>query len=316
MTARKLIIEARVNEYMMRDRNPHVPWTPEEIADAAVEAFEAGASIVHWHARMPDGSPSHEAGAYARTIRLIRERCDVLLHPTLGQVTQSDASDAARLAHVEELSRSPDTRPDFAPVDMGSTNIDSYDAQRRAYRSGDRTYKNSIGTLSFLATRLRALGIKPALVSWAVPFTRTVEAFLDMGLADEPAYVLFELTDGGILGGHPGTVKGLLAHLEFLPRGRRIEWSVCNKIGNLFGPAAAAIEMGGHVAVGLGDYTYPELGTPTNGDVVRRVADLARAMGREVATPAETREILGLAVAGAPDAALPRSGPVAAGTRP
>ena len=72
----------------------------------------------------------------------------------------------------------------------------------------------------------------------------------------------------------------------------RIQWSVCNKIGNLYGPAAAAIEMGGHVAIGLGDYLYPELGAPGNGEVIRRVADLARAMGREIATPAEARAML------------------------
>ncbi|HUN45156.1 MAG TPA: 3-keto-5-aminohexanoate cleavage protein [Stellaceae bacterium] len=100
--------------------------------------------------------------------------------------------------------------------------------------------------------------------------------------------------DNGILGGRPGTVRGLLAYLDFLPARWRIEWSVCNKIGNVFGSAAAAIEMGGHVAIGLGDYTYPELGAPTNGAVIRRVAALARSMGREVATPAEAREMLGM----------------------
>ncbi len=72
------------------------------------------------------------------------------------------------------------------------------------------------------------------------------------------------------------------------------KWSVNNKVGNLFGPAAA-IEMGGHVAVGLEDYAYTELGAPTNADVVREVARLARAMGREAATPDDTREMLGMA---------------------
>ncbi len=288
----KLIIEARINEYMMRGHNRHVPWTPEEIADAAAGAHAAGAAIVHWHARHPDGSPCHDAAVYARTIRLIRERCDILVHPTLGQVTQSDATDAMRLAHIEKLCRSDSTRPDFAPVDLGSTNIDIYDRTRRAYETGDRTYKNSVETLQFLVRRLHELGVTPAYISWAVPFTRTLDAFLDMGLAAEPAYLLFELTDGGILGGHPGTVRGLMAHLEFLPPRRRIEWSVCNKTGNLFGPAAAAIEMGGHVAIGLGDYTYPELGMPANGEVIRQVAALARAMGRELATPREAKAML------------------------
>ncbi len=293
-TARKkLIIEARINEYMMRDDNPNVPWTPDEIAEAAAGARQAGASIVHYHARNADGSPCHDAGTYAETIRKIRGACDVLVHPTLGQVTIT--GDEARLSHIAGVADDPALRPDIAPIDIGSTNVDVYDARSKAYRTDDLAYVNTIGTLRFFAERLRALGVKPVIVSWTIPFTRTLEAFLDMGLVDEPVYLLFGLSDSGYLGGHPGTVRGLMAHLDFLPRDRRIEWSVNNKVGNLFGPAAAAIEMGGHVAVGLGDYPYTELGVPTNADVVREVARLAKAMGREVATPDEAREMLGMA---------------------
>lgn len=292
-TARKkLIIEARVNEYMMRDDNPNVPWTPDEIAEAAAGARQAGASIVHYHARNADGSPCHDAGTYAETIRKIRGACDVLVHPTLGQVTIT--GDEARLSHIAGVADDPALRPDIAPIDIGSTNVDVYDARSKAYRTDDLAYVNTIGTLRFFAGRLRELGVKPVIVSWTIPFTRTLEAFLDMGLVDEPVYLLFALSDSGYLGGHPGTVRGLMAHLDFLPRDRRIEWSVNNKVGNLFGPAAAAIEMGGHVAVGLGDYAYTELGAPTNADVVREVARLAKAMGREVATPDDTREMLGM----------------------
>ena len=175
-----------------------------------------------------------------------------------------------------------------------STNIDRYDAAAGRYGTDDLAYVNTIGTLQFFARRIRELGVKPVLVSWTIPFTRTLQAFLEMGLVDEPVYLLFSLTDSGILGGHPGTVRGLLAHLDFLPRGRLIEWTASNKIGNLIGPAAASLENGGHIAVGLGDYAYTELGTPTNGEVVHFVAQLARAMGREVATPTETREMLGM----------------------
>ena len=292
-TARKkLIIEARVNEYMMRDDNPNVPWTPDEIAEAAAGARQAGASIVHYHARNADGSPCHDARTYAETIRKIRGACDVLVHPTLGQVTIK--GDEARLRHIVDAADDPALKPDIAPIDIGSTNVDVYDADTKAYRTDDLAYVNTIGTLRFFAGRLRELGVKPVIVSWTIPFTRTLEAFLDMGLVDEPVYLLFALSDGGYLGGHPGTVQGLMAHLDFLPRNRRIEWSVNNKVGNLFGPAAAAIEMGGHVAVGLGDYPYTELGAPTNADVVREMARLAKAMGREVATPDDTREMLGM----------------------
>ena len=292
-TARKkLIIEARINEYMMRDDNPNVPWTPDEIAEAAAGAREAGASIVHYHARNADGSPCHDAETYTEIIRKIRGACDVLVHPTLGQVTIK--GDEARLRHIVDAVDDPALKPDIAPIDIGSTNVDVYDAPTKAYRTDGLAYVNTIGTLRFFAERLRELGVKPVIVSWTIPFTRTLEAFLDMGLVDEPVYLLFALSDSGYLGGHPGTVQGLMAHLDFLPRNRRIEWSVNNKVGNLFGPAAAAIEMGGHVAVGLGDYPYTELGAPTNADVVREMARLAKAMGREVATPDDTREMLGM----------------------
>jgi uncharacterized protein (DUF849 family) len=289
----KIIIEARINEYMMRDENPHVPWTPEEIAQAAADCRAEGASIVHYHVRNPDGSPCHDAEMYNDALRRIRAACDILVHPTLGQVTIK--GDEARLRHIVETQNDPILKPDFAPIDMGSTNVDRFDPAANAYTSDNLAYVNTIGTLQFFATRMRALGVKPELVSWAVPFTRTIEAFLEMGLVDEPVYLLFSLTDSGIYGGHPGTIRGLQSHLDFLPRDRNIVWSASNKIGNLFGPAALACEQGGNIAVGLGDYAYLELGQPTSGAVIKEFARLARSFGREPATPAETRQLLGMA---------------------
>jgi 3-keto-5-aminohexanoate cleavage enzyme len=289
----KIIIEARINEYMQRDENPHVPWTPAEIAQAAADCRAEGASIVHYHVRNPDGSPCHDPEMYDDALRRIRDACDILVHPTLGQVTIK--GDEARLRHIVETQNDPILKPDFAPIDMGSTNVDRFDPVAKAYRTDDLAYVNTIGTLKFFARRMRELGVKPELVSWTVPFTRTIEAFLEMGLVDEPVYLLFSLTDSGIFGGHPGTIRGLQAHLDFLPRDRNIVWSASNKIGNLFGPAALACEQGGNIAVGLGDYPYLELGQPTNGAVIREFVRLARGFGREPATPAETRHLLGMA---------------------
>ena len=85
MAKKKLIIEARVNEYMPRDENPNVPYTADEIAEAAAQCREAGAAIVHYHARNADGSPNHDTDVYLDTIRKIRDASDVLVHPTLGQ---------------------------------------------------------------------------------------------------------------------------------------------------------------------------------------------------------------------------------------
>jgi len=85
-----MIIEARVNEYAMRDDNPHVPWTADEIAETAARCREAGASILHFHARAADGAPLHAVEENAKIIRKVRERCDILILPTLGFVASDD----------------------------------------------------------------------------------------------------------------------------------------------------------------------------------------------------------------------------------
>ncbi|MFN3687465.1 3-keto-5-aminohexanoate cleavage protein [Salinarimonas sp.] len=291
---RKLIIEARVNEYMLREEgNPNVPYSPEEIAADAVACREAGAAVLHFHARRPDGAPEHAAQAYAETVARIRAASDILVHPTLGYVTL-DASSESRLDHVLRMAQDRERAPHFAPMDMGSVNVDRYNAQARRFETKGLIYKNGTDTLEYFANNIRAAGLKPYLVSWNIGFTRYASAFLEMGLLDEPAYLCFCLTDNTFLGGHPGTLKGLQAHLDFLPQDRRVEWTVCNFGGNLFALAATVISLGGHISIGLGDYTYRELGTPTNAELVARIREIARELGREVASPDEAKHILGM----------------------
>lgn len=291
---RKLIIEARVNEYMLRCQgNPHVPYSPEEIARDAAECRAAGAAILHFHARQADGTPDHAAESYAETVQRIRAATDILVHPTLGYVTL-DAGPEARLSHILAMASDPMRAPHFAPMDMGSLNVDRYNAQARRFETTELIYRNSTATLTHFAHAIRGAGLKPYLVSWNIGFTRYLGAFLDMGLLDEPAYLCLCLTDNTFLGGHPGTLRGLQAHLDFLPENRRIEWTVVNFGGNLFSLAAPIIAQGGHISIGLGDYTYGELGQPTNAELVRRIAAIARDLGREVASPDEARAILGM----------------------
>ena len=288
----KLIIEARVNEYAMRDQNPNVPWSPAELGETAAEVAAAGASVLHFHARAGDGSPEHGYDGYADSIRAIRAASSLIVHCTLGQITVQ--GDSSRVAHIERLAADPALRPEFASVDLGSTNIDPYLSDERRYASTDRTYVNRTDTLMYLTGRLRELGVRPAIACWAVPFVRTLEPFFEMGLLDEPAYVLLVHTGGPVLGGHPPTPGGLQAFLECLPPHRRLHWTICGKPANILANAAQAIQLGGHVAIGIGDYPYPELGLPTNARLVQHVADLARSLGREVATPEEARSMLGL----------------------
>jgi 3-keto-5-aminohexanoate cleavage enzyme len=289
-SGKPLVIEARLNEWALRDRNPHVPWTPEEVARDAEACWRAGASIVHFHVRRDDGSPAHEPELYARAIALIRERCDILIHPTIAGVVTPGTRE--RLAPLRALASDPATRPDLVPMDMGSTNLDVFDFGGKRFTTLDKVYANSIRALRQTAEVVHEHSMKPLLVAWTVPCLRTIDAFIDAGWLSEPALVCIALTEGGILGGNPGTVEGLDAMLSFLPSARAIEWSVCCREGDLMDVACHAIGLGGHVSIGLGDYPYEALGRPTNAELVARVAAHGARAGRPAASVAQARALL------------------------
>jgi uncharacterized protein (DUF849 family) len=290
---KKMILEARINEYAMRDRNPNVPWTADEIAESAARCRAEGAAIVHFHARAEDGSPLHTAEAYAEIIRKVRAKSDILVHPTLGWFS-NDHDPAGRADCVTTLARGPATKPDIAPIDTGSTNLETYDPVARTFSHADRVYINRTDTLEVYAHAFRRSGIKPQLVCWSVGFMRRAFALIEMGLVDEPAYVLLNMTDGPYLTGHPGTPEGLRAHLRFLPSDRKVEWLANIVGGNLLDLAEMAARQGGHLAPGIGDYPYEEIGCPSNEEVVRSAARTAKAAGRELAKPEDVRQMLSL----------------------
>ena len=288
-----LIIEARINEYQSRDQNPNVPWLADEIAEDAARCRDEGASVVHFHARKADGSPDHSAATYAEAIRKVRAKSDILIHPTLGFVTP-EAGPEKRLATVMALCKDRATRPDFAPIDMGSVNVDWYDPTNRRFDTKGLIYRNGTDTLEYFAKHITAAGLKPYLVAWNVSFIRQATAFMDMGLVPEPAYMLLLLSDGIMLAGHPGTPAGLDAHTTFLPKDKQVVWTACNFNGDLFRVTEKIIAEGGHISIGLGDYPYAEHGKPTNAELIRKVRQQAEAAGRGVATLEEMREILAL----------------------
>ena len=287
---KKLILEMRLNEYKLRDENKNIPFTPDEIAEAAADCRRAGASIVHFHAREADGKACFAPEVYAECAAKIRERCDNLIDGTLGQVNV--AGDDHRLAHIVHMAKSPKTIPDFAAVDTGSTNVDAYDSVTKQFKSTHRSYVNSIETCIRLINEMQGLGVQPSISVWTVPFIRTCDALIDAGILRVPATLQVVLCDGGILGGHPNTLRGLSEMVDNMPFHRQIEWFVCSKEGNLFAAAAAAIQRGGHLSPGLGDYAYPELSCPDNGALASAFATQSRQMGREVASPAEARAMI------------------------
>lgn len=287
----KIIIEARVNELAPRDENPNVPFLPSEVIRDAKACSDEGASVLHYHGRRPDGEPEHGAWFYLEANAGIRENCPILIHPTLDYVA-NDTDALGRFAAVEEMMKDPKTAPDFAPMDVGSVNVDWWNPKDVKFDTTDLVYRNSTGTLMHFAERIKHHGLKQYLVSWNVSSTRQIEAFMKMGVVPEPAYVCFCMTDGISLAGHPGTPEGLEAHVTFLPKDCRVVWTAVNYKGNLLLLTERIIEAGGHVSIGLGDYPFTELGQPTNAEVIAKVVEQARALGREPATVEETREIL------------------------
>jgi 3-keto-5-aminohexanoate cleavage enzyme len=288
----KVIIEARVNEYQMRGPNQHVPYSPNEIAQDARACRQAGASIVHFHSRKADGSPEHAYEAYRDTVRAIRAASDILIHPTLGYVTLN-ASAPERLANIRRLVDE-GLSPDIVPMDMGSTNVSVLKDGRYIPELEERVYQNSTATLHYFADHITQWSLKPYLQVWNLSFMRETAQFGRLGWVKAPVFAEFVCTDNHCIGGHPGTARGLQAFIDFLPPDVPVEWTVCNYGGNLLPLCAQAIAQGGHVSIGLGDYQYPELGTPTNAELVARVAEIARSCGREVASPAEAKAILGI----------------------
>ncbi len=286
----KLIIEVRLNEVARRSSNPHIPYLPDEIAADALACAEAGASIVHFHARTAEGGESNDPEDYARVIGAVRASSDMLIHTTFGQFDSSDPEQ--RTAHVAKLSAD-GLKPDIAPLDMGSFNIDFFDPGTRSFAPGGFIYQNRTEDLRAMAGQLKAWGIKPQLVLWSVPNGRLAQAFLDAGLVEAPGFATMLLSDYPIVAGHPVSLKGIEAFVD-LCVDARMRWSVLAHGASLLPFVPDIARMGGHVSIGLGDHGYGELGAPTNAEIVRAVADAARASGREVSTPAEARAILGM----------------------
>lgn len=292
----RIVIEVRCNEYTGRDPNPNVPFSADEIAADAAACRASGASIVHFHARDPrSGAPAWDAAAYGEVIEAVHGATDVVLNPTLGAATVPDP--AARVAHIPVLAADPSTRPDLAPVDLGSFNIDPYDATTRTFRNEDLTYVTSIAGLRHEIDTIRTSDVAVQAVLWNVGSARLLGAFRDMGVL--PARVLAQITlSDGWLAAHPGTRRGLETMLEFLPTDGGVHWSASLYGGDLLELVPTIVEAGGHVSIGLGDHHYASRRAgaagewPTNAELVAAVVAIARAAGREPATPDEVRSFL------------------------
>ena len=287
-----LVIEVRCNESADRGGNPALPYGPQEVIEEGILAREAGASILHWHARDIDGSERpNDTALYREVIEGVREQTDLLLHPTLGFIgTQGDAR--GRVRHIQELNEDPKTRIDMVPVDFGAFGADVWDGEYGRFLMDDQVIVNRVGYLGELLGVLQETDVFVYSVVWGAGAVRTARSFQEMGLLDRSTFWCLGFTGGEVPGGPPPTLANLQTFLEAIPAGD--PWTVHCRNGDALPLAALAIMQGGHVSIGLGDYPYSRFGKPRNSDLVKMVADMSVTLGRPVARPSEAREILQL----------------------
>src|SRR5207248_6858363 len=179
------------------------------------------------------------------------------------------------------------TKPELAPVDLGTMNLDPYDPVTKTFAVEDGLYVNTVGTLRYLTQGIAASGVMPAAVVWNIGSLRMLGALVDQGLWPTPVYAELILADR-LLCAMPATKQGLDTLLQFRPDGVPMTWTaICS--ANTFELLDTIVAAGGGLSFGLGDHPYPELGMPTNADVVTAVVERLRALGRRPATPEEVR---------------------------
>jgi 3-keto-5-aminohexanoate cleavage enzyme len=267
----KLIITvAPTGNVPTKEMTPHLPATPDEIAATALRCREAGASLIHLHARDAAGKPTLDPEVFARIHQLVSERTDLVLQISTGGRAGMDPE--ARAAAVRRL------RPEMASLTTGSMNFP------------DRVYANPFSVIEYLAAAMKEAGTKPEMEIFEPGMIANALRLVDKDLTVPPLHFDFVLGSRGSL---PASPKNLLFLSESIPPGST--WTVA-AVGRWQLPMAVlAIVMGGHVRVGLEDNIYYRKGElATNEQLVARVARIAAELGRPVATPDEAREILSL----------------------
>jgi len=267
----KVIITAALNgAEVTREQCPHVPITPLELAIAAQQAAQAGAAIVHVHARLPDGTPTQSAAVYAEIIDRIRERTDVIIQVSTGGAVSMTSDERGQVLSLA---------PEMATLTTGSVNF------------GRDVFLNRSGDIERFAAEMLARQIKPEIEVFDVGMIANALRLVERGLLSLPLHFDFVM---GVPGGIPGEVEHLVHFVASLPAGS--PWAVAG-IGRAQLPlATAALAMGGHVRVGLEDNLYYSKGrlASSNAELVARIARLAAELDRPVATSAQARELLGI----------------------
>jgi 3-keto-5-aminohexanoate cleavage enzyme len=267
----KLIITAALTgAEVTREQQPALPITPDEIGQAAFECAQAGAAIVHVHARHPDGTPTQDKEVYRQIIAAVRARCDVIVQVSTGGAVGMTPQE--RLAPVTLL-------PEMATLSMGTVNF------------GGDVFMNHPADMEVFAEAMRTHGVKPELEIFDSGMLTTASRWLKKGLINGPLHFDFVL---GIPGAMAGTPEALMYLKSQLPEGST--WTVAGIGAAQLPLATLAIILGGHVRVGFEDNVYYRKGelATSNAQMVARMVRISRELDRQVATPDEARALLGI----------------------
>lgn len=280
--------------------SPYLPITAEEIADAAIEAADAGAALVHLHARNPEtGAPDQSPEAFEPFLKVVKQRTDAVINITTG---------GAPTMLVEERVRPAEFfKPEVASLNMGSMNFGLYPMLNRfkefkhdweePYLAGsrDRVFKNTFADIEYILSKCAENGTRFEIECYDIGHLYTLAHFADRGIVKPPFFVqsVFGLLGG--IGGHPEDVMHMKRTADRL-FGDDYEWSVLGAGRNQMAIAAQSVMLGGHVRVGLEDSLWigPKQLAKSNADQVRKARDLIEGLGHTLATPAEARGMLQL----------------------
>jgi len=298
----KLIITAAITGGASPEDNPYLPKTPQEQVKATLEAYEAGASVVHIHARNPEtGRGDQKAKWLEEAIVPIREKCDIIVNVSTGGSGRRvdgdwlykeipEESVKGRISVVPELCQNPIVKPDLASFNAGSPVIDIYSQKKKEFIL-KFVMVHSFPDMVYAAETMKTCGVKPELECYDIGMINNGKVLAEMGHIEKPIYFQFVL---GILGCIPATVDHLIHMVRTIPQ--ESPWSVCAVGLDEFRMATMAILMGGHVRVGFEDNIYLSKGVraKSNAELVKKIVRLAKELDREIATPEEARRILHL----------------------
>jgi 3-keto-5-aminohexanoate cleavage enzyme len=283
MSSKKTIITAALTGVLAnRSQCPYIPYTPEEIAEEGLRAVEAGASILHIHARQDNGAPAYDVATYRRIDEEVRKRC--------GEVIINYSTGAIGISNEERIHQIDALKPDMAALNMGSMNYAIYSSQAKQFYH-DFVFQNPFKDIKFFLERMRAAGTRPEMEVFDAGHINNAMPFIDMGLLPKPYTFSFVM---GVLGGIQATTENLLHQSRSVPVGSI--WQVITIGRKQWAMAAVAITIGGNIRVGLEDNFYLPEGemAKSNGELVAAAAQLCRMLGSRPATIAETREMMSL----------------------